>query len=508
MFTIKNFLDLDILPWYKNLTNSPLPESRPIEHVSVNDLPLDDFIRRNEMVISIATPYIKDICLMQEFIRGLIDSQASIFLLAIPGDELELDETCTKLATQGGLPVLLIPWDVRFADICETVLERLHADYNDAAEKMKQLQNSILKSFLDGADINAAARIISKTLQCNISIANSLGQVISGNRRHTDTTGIPLESGGHIYGFLYLEKEKTRKYLNLLSHTLSPLLSLWFYRDEIIESTQRMAKDDLIWGLANGSDPDSEKTKRTAKLMELNLNRTYACIIGRIGLKGHISDEGQQTWIDANIISIGEMFSKAAAKLKKEAMITHHNNAVITYLEVIPSKGKGQISDFLDIIESQLLSISKNLTFSWGISEIKEGATDFRNYYLHAKLAEELCSNDTRFIKRYYYENTLIYNMMSTLSSNDYFMAKAYDILEPILQYDRTKSTSLMDTLRVYLSCKNVAQTARKLDRHRQTLLYQLEKIEDLTGMSLKNNDEVFLLEVCMRLQVDFAESE
>lgn len=58
MLTINDFLKLDLIPWYKNLTDADIPNDRPIEFVSVNDLPLDDFIRKNEMVISIATPYV------------------------------------------------------------------------------------------------------------------------------------------------------------------------------------------------------------------------------------------------------------------------------------------------------------------------------------------------------------------------------------------------------------------------------------------------------------------
>lgn len=508
MFTIKDFLNLDLITWYKNLTSAEIPTARPIEYVSVNDLPLDDFIRKNEMVISIATPYVKDETLMAEFIQGLVDAQASLFLLAIPNDAIYLSKACRELAENNNLPILLIPWEVRFADICETVLERLHEDYNDAVEKAKKLQDDILKCFLDGSDIKAATTIISRFLNCDVYITDSIHHVISGNKSMLNITKIPLESGGHLYGYLCLNTEKTQKGLNLLNYTLSPLLSLWFYRDEIIETTQRMAKDDLIWSLANGSDPKAEKTRRTAKLMDLHLGRTYACIVGRAQLKGNRSDEWQKNYIDSNISTIRNTFIKTARAHGKEAMVTHHNNAIIVYLEVSPASGKNQISKFLDIIEERLKATSKSLIFSWGISEIKEGETDFKNYYLHAKLAEELCSNDTRFIKRYYYENTLIYNMMSTLSSDENFMISVYDILAPIIEHDKTKSTKLMDTLRVYLSCKNISETSRRLNRHRQTLLYQLEKIEDLTGMSLKNNDELFLLEVCMRLQMDLTSSE
>jgi purine catabolism regulator len=42
--------------------------------------------------------------------------------------------------------------------------------------------------------------------------------------------------------------------------------------------------------------------------------------------------------------------------------------------------------------------------------------------------------------------------------------------------------------------------TARKLNIHRQSLLYRLEKIEALTEMSLDDHQDLFLLEVSTRM--------
>lgn len=508
MLTINDFLKLDLIPWYKNLTDADIPNDRPIEFVSVNDLPLDDFIRKNEMVISIATPYVKDDSLMAEFIEGLINAEASIFLLAIPNDSLSLSEENKQLAEKNNLPILQIPWEVRFADICETVLTLLHADYDVVVEEMTSLQTDILNAFLNGSKLETAVRIISSHLGCNVAITNNLQKLIAGVSRAINKTEIPLTVTGHLYGQLYIDIQMTQRKRNLLEHTLSPLISLWFYKDELIEATQLMARDDLIWSLVNGSDPNSESLQRTSKLMDLHLNRCYACIIGRISLNSGISNHYQKNWIESNINMIRDTFIYTAKSMRREAMVTHQNNAIVAYVEVIPSTGKNQIIKFLDTLESQLHLTSKNISFFWGVSEIKDAPTDFKNYYLHAKLAADLCTNDTRFIKRFFYENTLIYNMMSTLSSNEFFLQKAYDILSPIVEYDRKKNINLMDTLRTYLSCKNISETARKLNRHRQTLLYQLEKIEDLTGLSLKDNDEMFLLEVCLRLHMDFSSLE
>lgn len=508
MLTIKEFLELDLVPWYKNLTNAEIPSERPIEYVSVNDLPLDDFIRKNEMVISIATPYVKEESLMTEFIQGLIDAEASIFLLAIPSDTMSLSEKNKRLAEEANLPILMIPWDLRFADICETVLTHVHTDYNSDVEKAKVLQADMLNCFLNGNSLETAAKIISDNMSCTVAITDSREKLIAGASKALNKTQLPLEVNGHLYGYLCVDNVSTLRKANLLSHTLSPLLSLWFYKDELIETTQLMARDDLIWGLATGSNPESENNQRSAKLMDLHLSRTYACVVGRINLNTKVSEHYQKNWIDANINTIRDEFSSTAKAFGREVMFTHQKNAVIAYIEVVPSAGKNQISRFLDALEENLRLESRNITMAWGVSEIKEGPTDFRNYYLHAKLAVDLCTNDTRFMKRFFYENTLIYNMMSTLASNEDFLQNTYDILAPIVEYDKTKSTKLMDTLRAYLTCKNISETARKLDRHRQTLLYQLEKIEDLTGLSLKDNDELFLLEVCMRLQMDFSSVE
>lgn len=46
----------------------------------------------------------------------------------------------------------------------------------------------------------------------------------------------------------------------------------------------------------------------------------------------------------------------------------------------------------------------------------------------------------------------------------------------------------------------NVSQTSRALNLHRQSLLHRLRNIEQLTGLSLLDADDLFLLELSVRL--------
>lgn len=507
MLTIRDFLSLDLVRGYRNLTGAPVPMHRPIEFVSVNDLPLDDFIRPNEMVISIATPYLKDDSLMMEFVEGLVQAKASIFLLADPDDDIVLTKNVASFAAEHELPILQIPWAIRFADIVETVLRKTGEDYDEFIEKINLIQQKLLQSFLDGTSLELAVKAISSTMNCTLVVTDSNEGILCGDGITKSMIQVPLKSGGHLYGYIYTDADIPDKDLPLLEESLSPILSLWFYRDEIIKLTQSQAKDDFIWSLINGSDPEGDDMKRAARVMDYYPNRSYVCIIGKIQPLGSTSDAWVEKWTDKYMHSICDDTAQIAMSSGHEIMVTRSDNAIVIFYEII-SSGREQIIQFLDRIERNLGKYPGRIHSSWGISEIKEGPTDFRNYYLHAKLAEELCENDDWLNQRYFYESTLIYNLMSVIASDETFVQNAYEILAPLIEYDKSKKLSLMEVLRVYLSCKSISETARKLDRHRQTLLYQLEKIEDLTGMSLKNNDDLFLLEVCMRLQVDFSAVE
>lgn len=72
--------------------------------------------------------------------------------------------------------------------------------------------------------------------------------------------------------------------------------------------------------------------------------------------------------------------------------------------------------------------------------------------------------------------------------------------IQPLVEYDQQRQMDLIGTFSAYNHYQgNVSQTARALNLHRQSLLYRLRKIESLTGLSLVDPDDLFLLELCVR---------
>lgn len=90
--------------------------------------------------------------------------------------------------------------------------------------------------------------------------------------------------------------------------------------------------------------------------------------------------------------------------------------------------------------------------------------------------------------------------MLLTLAQNKEMKEIIVSAIEPLIQYDQQRNMDLIGTFSTYNECHgNVSQTARLLNLHRQSLLYRLRKIETLTGLSLIDTDDLFLLDLSIK---------
>jgi len=75
--------------------------------------------------------------------------------------------------------------------------------------------------------------------------------------------------------------------------------------------------------------------------------------------------------------------------------------------------------------------------------------------------------------------------------------------VEPLFVYDAENGAQLVATLSVYLEERGVLATAAKrLFVHRHTLAPRLEQIEQLTGRSLQNRNDLFMLDLGLRARM------
>lgn len=94
-----------------------------------------------------------------------------------------------------------------------------------------------------------------------------------------------------------------------------------------------------------------------------------------------------------------------------------------------------------------------------------------------------------------------IYRLLYDLEDQPEVRRFADEIMRPLVEYDANNRGSLVKTVEAYfLHHGNISQTAESLFVHRNTLLYRMERIEELTGLNLDQANMRLALHLSLKL--------
>jgi purine catabolism regulator len=94
-----------------------------------------------------------------------------------------------------------------------------------------------------------------------------------------------------------------------------------------------------------------------------------------------------------------------------------------------------------------------------------------------------------------------VFRLLSELETIPSVQEFALQVIGPLLQYDEQHRGSLVQTLAAYFDHHgNISQTAESLFVHRNTLLYRMDRIQELTEQDLNNADMRLALHLSLKL--------
>lgn len=520
MFTLKDFNELPCIYNTKILTAKDMIKDKVIENIAVIELPVDDFIRNNELVLTTAIGCHNDSELFMNFVKNVYLSKAAGLVLSIKDKSYKIPKQILDYAESKKFPIIMIPWDCRFSEIVEAVLSEIRQSNTERNNFYSDIQKDLLSSYLNSMDLSVAAHIIAKHLKAAIVIVDS-NYNVKGVSQNTSIDFMEraslldyfdvlanIQVKDTLYGYLLVASKEPSLCFEAsdIEYYLTMPLSLWFDKEVIIDSTKVKLISDFIWNLALDRFKSQESMYTKARLMGFDLNKPYTCILGKLSYVENMSaPDFDYKYLKGNEMnSVINQIALLSESFNRDIMITYNNNLILLYIENIEHKAAKDIHLFLDSVDNKLKTIDSLLQCSWGISEIKYVKTNFHKYYLNAKLALELSQKKNKRNIRSTYEDSNIFKILTVLSKDNEFKKIAYNLLEELINYDKSKGSSLLVTLKAFIQNNyNVSKTARELHLHRQSLLYRLDKIQELTSLDLNNHDNLFLLEICTRFHSD-----
>lgn len=126
------------------------------------------------------------------------------------------------------------------------------------------------------------------------------------------------------------------------------------------------------------------------------------------------------------------------------------------------------------------------------------GAYTIKDAALHSKMscriAESLCNKDGF----YHIDRMIVYGLINSIGDKDigfYLRGK----LDSFMAAARDKE--LVDTADKLFDCDlNISDAARKLYIHRNTLLYRIEKIKNITGLDIKSFEDALIFKIILTI--------
>lgn len=552
---IYDILQLDIMKDSKVVAGAKFVNERAVQWISAIEMPVESFVRKNEFVLTTAIGCGQNPKEFEKFVQDVIDSEASALAVALGRHIFDIPTEVIEKAEKNKLIIIEIPWEVRFSNVIEEVMRELNDVNYKESRRSEKVQQELLNLILKETDLTCISNYLNEhigfpviitdhtgTIQAQSNEIPSLlenwkGYAVNGRIPARKTLSmsshdpmiqkiqtiqieehnilqlpvIQVSGDRQDYLFVILPSEisldcfLTQYTVNVLEHAVTTI-ALWFSKKNAVEETKLRLHASFLNELINGEIISWEQAYSRAEIVGYNLKLPYICIIGapenlkKLFQTRTLDEKIYKQWSESMVHYIKEEIFYAAQSLKKEVMITYQEEKLVVFLEISQENKNESVLDFLDLVDRRLRNLLPKVLISWGIGNYNKDISGFKESYQNAKIALNISRNKKGIGNRVMYENTRIDRLLLNLFQNPDMKEIIISTVEPLVEYDKQRNMDLINTISTYNHYQgNVSQTARALFLHRQSLLYRLRKIEELTGLSLVDPDDLFLLDLSIK---------
>lgn len=529
--SVNDVLAFDVLAAARVVAGGRDRERREIRSVSVIEVPVDNFVREGDLVLTTAMGVGHDPPLFAAFMRDIARSGAAAVLTALGPYAQSFPPEVIAAAEEAGLPLVEIPWQLRFSEISQAVLGRLLDEQHAVMRESLALQDRLTRLVVDGADLGGLARALAGMLARPVAITDPAGRVVARGgvasgfetrvqeavQRHAAAGGAPLgsdllqlppdaglvlaaiTSGREPCGYIAAPVD-SRSLLVVEQLTLQHAVTaaaLCFQQRRAAEEMALRLRDDFVWSLAVGYIASPADAIARGRLLGYDLSRRYAGLYGK--LKFDAGDADSRSLMEQSRRPILKAIEVAAAYQRRTVLATVVADVVVAFVEV--HRPEEPLTGLVAHIVGALQSGQLALTASWGLGAVHDGFANFRQTYREARAACQIGASVRGVGSVTHISQTGAYRVLLGMGANPESRRFWEECLQKLIKYGERKGIDLLGTLETYLVTQgNISETARRLGLHRQSLLYRLRRIEELTGGSLADAQHRFALELSTRL--------
>lgn len=554
--TVKELLNLDILKDAKVLSGEDGLDRR-ITKVNVMEVPdILDWVGAGEFLLTTAYSIKDNIDKLSELIPKLNEKGISGLGIKTKRYIKEIPKEIIITANNLNFPLIEIPYNISHSEILMPALTEIINTQANIIFKIDNLHNLLMKVMLSGGSLNEIAGAIHESIGNSLAIKENIFDTYvilsdedirpeiediilsecnqrkinkshgrnkntyfkvkdSINGKRIERILIPICTKDRNYGWIFIWEDKkplTSIELTIIESTIS-VIALDLQKKLSIFEIESKHKIEFFDDLFSSEENRQKKAIERASFFSFDKTLSYAVIIISIKNSDKLimytpNNTDFLHQLNATLLSIiGRL-----AKFRREKIIYGNKSDHLIVLFGSEScksyeKIKEETTDFCEEILSyaEIESIRDNISI--GIGRNYENYNELWKSYKEANRASENL-NGNNSGHPIHYDDLGIYRILAYKELQPELVQFYKEMLEPLVNYDRDKSTDLVKTLKKYFDCGgNLKRISEEMYAHYNTIIYRMQRIREIIGTDLDNSNDRLNIQIALKI-LDMVKNE
>lgn len=452
----------------------------------------------------------------------------------------KLDDRIIALADEIKLPIMSLDYSVSFADVMEPLLKEIFDKQSQVIRRVEAVHNEVMGLLLKGGSVVDITKELSKKVgnriivkdyyfdevigskencedsinieheiskyikENNISIKNNRTYCykIQINQNEHEVYAIPIIARSNVYGNIFLVdmNRKIQKRDVQMLESASSILALELLKKISIQEIENKYKVEFFDDLISSDKLRKSKAIERSNYYKFDKDANY-CTYSIA-----ISDGGKK-YID-KMESLNRDISKIMYLIdsyctnKDIVFLVANRKSQVNVVLMLKDKNKLKeeslklAAQFEEIISQKII----NIDFIIGVGRVYNGIDNMYrslNDSQKAVTASEYYSDEKIIV----FDDLGIYKIFCNSILKDELYDFYANTLEPLVNYDKKRDTELVKTLKVYFESNgNLKKMSEKLFTHYNTVLYRVNRIQEITHTSLDNEKERYGLQTAIKI--------
>lgn len=469
-------------------------------------------------------------------LRGMKEKGVEAVAIKIQPYLKNLSAQILALADEIGLPIVSLDYNISFADVMEPILKEIFDKQSQVIRRVEAIHNDMMELLLKGGSILDVTKDLSDKVgnhiivkdyyfdeivcprnafdlcskyekeidtyfkKHNIAIKNNKTAKyrMTLDQKECDVYAIPIIARNTVYGNIFLPSLKKEVQLGDIQilESASSIIALELLKKISIQEIENKYKVEFFDDLISNDKIRKSKAIERSNYYKFDKDADYCTLT--VGIQEESERIENLNRDISKVMYLVDSFCQNKGLVYLVANRKSQINIVLMLKDKVkPTEEALNIAkQFEELIAHKML----NMKFVIGVGRVYKGIDNMYKSLLDSQKAisaSEYYSSSRVIV----FDELGIYKIFCNPDLKEELLDFYSKTLEPLVRYDNKKDTELVKTLRVYYEANgNLKKMSEKLFTHYNTVLYRVNRIQDITETNLEDERQRYSLQTAIKI--------